>query len=146
MAERSRSVGFGMTGESNLKVLLREMKPQVVPGEFVFCAIDSRDLQSLGNTPLLTYRESEGITVVIPKEVAVQHSLSFENTWGLLTLSVHSDLEAVGLLATVTNALADSEISVNVVSAYFHDHLFVPYSKVHDALQILEEIPESKAK
>jgi hypothetical protein len=132
-----------MNGIRDLSSLLENLEPRHIPGEFVFCSIDSRDLQSLGNTPLLIFRESEGITVVVPKEVAMQHSLSFENTWGLLTLSVHSDLEAVGLLATVTKALANSDISVNVVSAYYHDHLFVPYSKVYDALKILEEIPES---
>jgi hypothetical protein len=134
---------MSMNGIRDLSSLLENLEPRHIPGEFVFCSIDSRDLQSLGNTPLLIFRESEGITVVVPKEVAMQHSLSFENTWGLLTLSVHSDLEAVGLLATVTKALANSDISVNVVSAYYHDHLFVPYSKVYDALKILEEIPES---
>jgi hypothetical protein len=132
-----------MNGIRDLPSLLVNLEPRHIPGEFVFCSIDSRDLQSLGNKPLLIYRESEGITVVVPKEVAVQHSLSFENKWGLLTLTVHSDLEAVGLLATVTKALADSDISVNVVSAYFHDHLFVPYSKVYDALHILEKIPDN---
>lgn len=134
---------MSMNGIRDLSSLLENLEPRHIPGEFVFCSIDSRNLQSLGNTPLLIFRESEGITVIVPKEIAVQHSLSFENTWGLLILSVHSNLEAVGLLAAVTKALAASGISVNVVSAYYHDHLFVPYSKVYDALQILEEISES---
>ena len=132
-----------MNGIRDLSSLLENLEPRHIPGEFVFCTIDSRNLLSLGDTPLLVFRESEGITVVVLKEVALEHSLSFENTWGLITLSVHSDLEAVGLLTMVTKALADSDISVNVISAYYHDHLFVPYSKVHDTLKILEEMPNT---
>ena len=132
-----------MNGIRDLPTLLENLEPKHIPGEFVFCSVDSRDLRSLGDTPLLVFRESEGITVVVIKKVAMEHSLSFENTWGLITLSVHSDLEAVGLITTVTKALADSGISVNVVSAYYHDHLFVPYSKIYDVLHILEEIPDN---
>ena len=40
----------------------------------------------------------------------------------LITLTVRSSLEAVGLLAAITARLADAGISVNAVSAFHHDH------------------------
>ncbi len=132
-----------MNAIRDLPALLENLEPRHIPGEFVFCSIDSQELQAFGDTPLLVFRESEGVTIVVLKDIALQHSLTFDNIWGLLTLSVHSDLEAVGLLAIVTKILAESGISVNVVSAYYHDHLFVPYSLVFEALKILEEVSDS---
>lgn len=136
MVERNRLVGFGMTGESNLKTLIREMKPQVVPGEFVFCSIREDELESL-NLPKLVFQEPEGITIIVTKEVANQNGLSYESTWGLISLTVHSNLEAVGFLAVVTNHLAKAGVSVNAVSAYHHDHLFVPYGRTDEVVVLL---------
>jgi hypothetical protein len=139
MAERNRSVRIGMTGESNLKTLLREMKPQLVPGEFVFCSIQEDELESV-NLPLFVFQEPEGITIVVTKEVANQHGLSYESTWGMVSLTVHSNLEAVGFLAAVTNHLAKAGVSVNVVSAYHHDHLFVPHNRTNEVLILLNDL------
>ena len=58
----------------------------------------------------------------------------------MITLTVHSSLEAVGLLAEVATAFAARGISVNVVSAYYHDHLFVPSDRVEEALAALSEL------
>lgn len=55
----------------------------------------------------------------------------------MITLTVHSNLNAVGFLAAVAAKLAEHQISVNVVSAFYHDHLFVPDEKAEQAMQIL---------
>ena len=57
----------------------------------------------------------------------------------LITLTVHSSLEAVGLTAVVTNKLAEHKISANVVAAYYHDHIFVPCEKAKKAMEVLRE-------
>ncbi|TFG34779.1 ACT domain-containing protein [Candidatus Thorarchaeota archaeon] len=132
-----------MTGVRDLKLLLKNIEPRHIPGEYVFCSIDLETLRTLKDTPLFIFRESEGVTVVVSKEVAVANELSYDCIWGLITLAVHSHLEAVGFLAVVTKVLAEAGISVNVVSAYYHDHLFVPLSKIDDVLVILEKIPDS---
>jgi len=43
----------------------------------------------------------------------------------------------VGFLAAITTMLAAKDISVNAVSAYFHDHIFVPYERREDAMECL---------
>lgn len=128
-----------MTGESDLESLLRHMEPKHVRGKYVFCSIDESDV-SLFGSPLLTFKEEEGLTVVLLQEVAELNKLYFEKIWGLITLQVHSDLSAVGFIAEITHHLAKAGISVNVISAYYHDHLLVPFSKVDKAMEILTSL------
>jgi len=53
---------------------------------------------------------------------------------------VHSSLEAVGMTAALAKALTEAGISANVVAAYHHDHIFVPWARRHDALAALEAL------
>lgn len=55
-------------------------------------------------------------------------------------MQVHSSLEAVGFIAAIANKLAENGISVNVVSAYYHDHLFVSSEKAEQVMQLLAEM------
>ena len=63
----------------------------------------------------------------------------------MITLEVHSSLEAVGFLAAITARLAAAGIGVNPVSACFHDHLFVPAERAEDAMSILEGLAAENA-
>ncbi|MHA1926560.1 MAG: ACT domain-containing protein, partial [Candidatus Thorarchaeota archaeon] len=92
---------------------------------------------------LLTFKEKEGVTLILDKTMADAHSLEYLSTWSMITLSVHSDLEAIGFIARVTSELAKEGISVNVVSAYYHDHLFVPYEEGQEAMEILQALSEN---
>ena len=55
----------------------------------------------------------------------------------MVTLTVHSALDAVGFLAAVTARLAAAGISVNAVFAFFHDHLFVPAGQAEETVETL---------
>jgi hypothetical protein len=63
----------------------------------------------------------------------------------LITLTVHSALDAVGFLAAITARLAAAGISVNAVSAFHHDHLFVPAERADEAMAILQAISKANA-
>ena len=128
-----------MKGESNLESLLRNMEPVVVPGEYVFCTTDESQLEGLED-PLMVFREKEGPTVIITKAAAEHNGFPVESTWGLVSLSVHSDLEAIGFLAAITNHLAEAGISLNAVSAFYHDHLFVPYGREDEVVTLLSKL------
>jgi hypothetical protein len=125
---------------TDLKRLLKEMKPERVPSEFVFCSVLEERLTGLKLKPIMTFREKDGITLVIRKTEAEANSLPFQGIWALITLTVNSDLSAVGFLAAITAELAKARISVNAVSAFHHDHLFVPLDRADDALRVLERL------
>lgn len=57
-----------------------------------------------------------------------------------ISLTIHSSLEALDLIAAITNRLKDHGISTNVVSGYFHDHIYVPIARAEDAMRVLEEV------
>jgi uncharacterized protein len=123
-------------GEHNLAVLLKSMQPVLQDGEFVFCtAADAGGVNAIG-----TFQETEGFTLICRREEAERCGLSFTYICRMITLKVHSSLEAVGFLAAISSELARRGIGMNVVSAYFHDHLFVAVSDAGKAMETLREI------
>lgn len=85
----------------------------------------------------MTFREAEGTTLIVEEAAARRAGLATTFACRMITLRVHSSLEAVGFLATLATALAAEGIGVNPVSAYFHDHLFVPADKAGKAMDVL---------
>ena len=125
----------------DLAALLRHLRPTLRPGVYVFCTApgDRTDLPAV-----MTFREAEGLTLVVEERVAAANSLTprFRAAW--VELGVESDLDAVDLLAAVTGALAAAGISCNVVSAVHHDHLFVPADRGAEAVAVLERLSRER--
>ncbi|MBR0704927.1 MULTISPECIES: ACT domain-containing protein [Bradyrhizobium] len=132
-----------MTGERHLDALLRDMKPEILDGIFVFCTLAPSASIPATISPMLTFHEREGTTLVILREEAERTGLRYAFPSRLITLTVHSALDAVGFLAAITARLAEAGISVNAVSAFHHDHLFVPVDRADEAMAVLKETPGS---
>ncbi|MDD1516679.1 MULTISPECIES: ACT domain-containing protein [Bradyrhizobium] len=126
-----------MTGERDLDALLSNMKPEILDGIFAFCTLAPSASIPATISPILTFREREGTTLVVLQEEAERAGLRHEYPSRLITLTVHSALDAVGFLAAITARLAQAGISVNAVSAFHHDHLFVPVDKADEAMALL---------
>ncbi|KAF3358184.1 GU4 nucleic-binding protein 1 [Verticillium dahliae VDG1] len=88
----------------------------------------------------MIFREAEGSTVIMKLEDAKARAFDYAFPSRMITLNVHSSLEAVGFLAVITARLAATGMGVNPVSGYFHDHLFVPEGREADALAVLQAI------
>jgi len=129
-----------MKAETNLQKLLATMQPELHSGEFVFATVSPTDSKEIQDEAWGWFRESEGITLILEKNTATAAHLEFAFPSRLITLTVHSSLEAVGFLAVITEKLAAAGISVNTISAYYHDHLFVPSEKADTAIEILHQI------
>lgn len=128
-----------MSGETNLAALLANVRPRL-GGQFIFCSVPDHLVPQLSTVPLAMFRESEGTTLVLQKETAEKAGLRGSVPQTLITLDVYSSLEAVGLTAAVTTALAAAGISVNVFAGFYHDHLFVPSSKAELAMSVLRDL------
>lgn len=127
-----------MSGEKNLEMLLKSMKPKYNLGEFVFCKVENLEQINLSQV-VMTFKEEESITIISEKEVADKLKLAYSFVASWITLTVHSSLEAVGLTAAFSKALSENGISCNVVAAYYHDHIFVDKKDTKKAMDILNE-------
>jgi hypothetical protein len=125
-----------MAGEINLDTLLKTMQPALNDGEYVFCQLPEMSSIPLSGV-IMFFKEQEGNTVIIGKELADSLQLKYTFVAAWITLTVHSSLEAVGLTAAFSNALAKAGISCNVVAALYHDHIFVDHTQAKTAMEVL---------
>jgi hypothetical protein len=128
-----------MAGETSLATLLRSMGPQLNDGEYVFCTLRDSTLPA-GLEIIGSFREQEGLTVILERSHAEQAGFNFDYVAAWITLNVHSALEAVGLTAAFATALGQAGISCNVIAGYYHDHLFVGQADAQRALQVLRDL------
>jgi hypothetical protein len=127
-------------GATELQELLGALAPELVSGEFVFATVpDSRLGECMQLSPLASFREKEGVTLVLSRDSAEKAGFDCAQVFRCITLGVHSSLELVGLTAAVSSKLARGGISANVIAAYHHDHIFVPSVSAGDALAALQE-------
>ena len=130
-----------MNAETDLDTLIRNLEPRILPDTYVFCSVEDANYGALSQTsPLASFAESEGLSLVLTRESADQEGLAYEGTFRCISLQVHSSLEAVGLTAAVTGELAAEGISANVIAGYHHDHIFVPSRQAESALRLLENM------
>jgi uncharacterized protein len=112
---------------SDLAGMLAGMAPLLDARRWHFALVD-------GDAPAEAFaliREDEGTTAILPDE---------SGDFARITLTVHSALNGVGLTAAVATALADAGIACNVVAGFHHDHLFVPWERRDEALDILQRL------
>ncbi|WP_298236571.1 ACT domain-containing protein [uncultured Azohydromonas sp.] len=133
-----------MVGERDLRTLLRHMTPQLQPGTFVFCSFAGNYLPA-GLAPIATFREAEGLSAIVALDEAERAGVPYQFESALITLTIHSSLDAVGFLAAVSAVLAKAGIPCHAVAAYHHDHLFVPRDMGQRALDLLAAVAAAPA-
>jgi hypothetical protein len=111
-----------MPGERNLAALLQSMTARDARRRHSFFAA-FRKTRKIPATlrPVHIFREREGTALIVRREEAESAELPYQFASRLITLTVHSSLEAIGFLAAITGRLAEAGISVNAVSAFYHD-------------------------
>ncbi|UWR23029.1 ACT domain-containing protein [Sulfitobacter sp. S190] len=128
-----------MSGEHDLDTLLATMTAKLAPETYVFVTL-APDAVPAGITPRMMFNEAEGVTLILTRDTAEHAGLEWEFACRMITLDVHSALEAVGFIARVASALAAAGMGVNPVSGFYHDHLFVPDGRQDDALAVIARI------
>jgi hypothetical protein len=131
-------------GEKALTKLLSTLTTILNPSPFVFITLPQTPSGPAVPPPTLTiqmsFQELEGLTIITPLSSAVSHNLPYTFPCRMITLNVHSSLEAVGFIAEVSKKLTEKGIGVNPVSGFFHDHLFVPTGREDEALEVLSDL------
>ncbi|MCH8094956.1 MAG: ACT domain-containing protein [Chloroflexi bacterium] len=134
-----------MTAELELEKLLTAMSPELREGEYVFSSVTQEDFDDMQIEPVGWFREVEGISLILDRAAAQRLGLKQSSAYRMISLNVNSSLEAVGFLAAVTEKLAAAGVSVNAVSAFHHDHLFIPAEKADLAMSLLNDLAADAA-
>ena len=124
-----------MSGERDLRTLLASLSPELDPEPYVF--VGGLEAVPVGIAPLATFREAEGLSLVVAATAWEATGRPPSAPYARLTMTVHSSLEAVGMTAAMATALTARGISANVVAAYYHDHIFVPWDRRHEAMDAI---------
>ena len=133
----------------DLDRLLADMEPSL-NGSLAGFTVVPNLTAALGRWPeaaiIGTFREAEGLSVILDlaHPAAQGADISFKAAW--ITLTVHSDLEAVGLTAAFATSLGEAEISCNVIAALHHDHIFVPEADGQKAMAVLRDLQQKAAR
>ena len=127
-----------MGGETDLGRLLAHLEPRLEPAAYGFVLLPGAVPAGLDWTAL--EREAEGLTAIAPQAALQAVGLAPGAPWARITLTVHSSLDAVGLTAAVSAALAAAGIPANMVAGLNHDHLFVPWDVRAEAMARLEAL------
>ena len=104
-----------------------------------FCFVDLEDVPP-GVVSHATVVEAEGTTAVGDRASLSSDAEApeFLATW--LTVQAHSSLDAVGLTAALSGALAQAGIPCNVLAGRCHDHLLVPEAEADRAVEVLQQL------
>lgn len=119
-----------MAAVSDLQQMLRGMEP-VLAAEPYGITVQPGPVAGA----FATVAEAEGLTVIAPLS-----RVAAPLAWARISLTLHSDLAAVGLTAAFSAALAAQGISANVVAGFYHDHIFVPWDRREDAMEALRAL------
>lgn len=130
-----------MNGSTDLAAMLRTLEVVCRPEEYVYATMPS-DHPAV-HLAKATITEAEGLTAVLRRTDADSHNIAYEYVAAWLTLSVHSSLDAVGLTAAFSRALAQAGISCNVLAGYYHDHILVAAPDRERAMDVLHGLRES---
>ena len=125
---------------TNLNLLLASMEPTLNAGIYYFATLKPEQ-----DALIATIREEEGLSVVVTEETAQNYKLAVQFKAAWITLTVHSDLAAVGFTAVFAKVLGEANISCNVVAGNCHDHIFVPYEKADIEMITLHALQQASS-
>lgn len=128
-----------MTGKTDLTDILKNLNPVLNKGTYVFVTVD--DTIAVARSKIIgEFKEKEGKTLILEQKVAEDFGFTYHFKAAWITLNVHSSLQAVGLIASVSTMLAKNNIACNCIAGYYHDHLFVPKENAQKAVHLLQAL------
>ena len=117
--------------------MIAGMDPVLDAGPWIFAAFPPDRARALADAAFALVREEEGVTLILPMDVARGAGADISLPMARITLRVHSALDGVGLTAAVAGVLAARGIPCNMVAGFHHDHAFVPAPRAGEALAAL---------
>ena len=121
------------------------MKLSLLPPTFAICRLDPLDaipVWALTGSFFTITRTDEELSIVCEEAVIdPEHGMThikIEPGWRCLKLNGPIPFETIGVIASLTKALADAGLSVSPIATYDTDYLFVKEDRVPNAIRALK--------
>ncbi|PDW00297.1 ACT domain-containing protein [Candidatus Chloroploca asiatica] len=129
---------------ADLATLLSTLNPYLHPGSYVFTSVPEGTIVAPAQI-IASIHEAEGQSLVITEAAAHEAKLPILARCAWITLTVTSDLHAVGLTAAIATALRNVGLSCNIIAGAYHDHLFIPIDHAEQAMETLAALQQQAA-
>ena len=113
------------------------MELQKLNGEFSICKVESMaQLDNLGDIVFVA-KTADETSIVCETAYVPPKCMAVDNGWSALKIMGILDFGLVGIVAKISNILADAKVSIFVVSTFNTDYILVKSENFEKASQAL---------
>lgn len=125
--------------DKELEKIIRKSNYEVIPGRFIYAKVSS--IPKKGNHFMVSQDKDE-ITVVTTEDKLNDVQLIERNkdNYSLIALNVSVPFYSVGLLAVVSDAIAQQKMDILIISTYSKDYILIKDDQIDKARSALNKL------
>jgi len=110
---------------------------QEIEGSFCVCKVENTEQIDFSQAFLFIAKTPDEISVVCKSGDVPSNAIAIEDGWKALRISGILDFGLIGILAKISNLLADARISIFAISTYNTDYILLKAENFDNGLQVL---------
>ena len=118
---------------------VKQLKMVPLCQEFSICKVADYSQIDLESPFVFTGSTDEEKSLVCPTELVPQNTVERDDGWKALRIIGMLDFSLVGILAQISNILAENSIGIFAVSTFNTDYIFVKRFNFDKAIKALED-------
>ena len=118
---------------------VKQLKMDALGQEFSICKVVDYTQIDLESPFVFTGSTDEEKSLVCPTELIPQNNVERDDGWKALRIIGMLDFSLVGILAQISNILAENSIGIFAVSTFNTDYIFVKRFNFDKAIKALED-------
>jgi len=115
------------------------MKLKIIDGDYSVCKIENIEQVNFDEDFVFIGKTDEEISLVCNTLAVPKVTIERDDNWKALRVEGQLDFSLVGILAKISNILADNLISIFVVSTFNTDYILVKNVDFDKAILVLKE-------
>ena len=117
----------------------KQLRMKAIGQDFSVCKVKDYSQIDLGQPFVFTGSTDEEKSLVCPTELVPQNTVVRDDGWKALRIIGMLDFSLVGILARISNILAENGIGIFAVSTFNTDYIFVKRVNFDKAIKVLED-------
>lgn len=115
---------------------MNKLTLRVLKGLYGVCRLDREEENyNFGSeSEFYSFSKTEDEISIICREDLIPKEIEYEGEWSVIKVQDQSDFSLVGVLSSISNALASRDISIFAVSTYDTDYVLVKKMELENAV------------